>query len=277
MNADGITAISARASKDYVRARLPNGAYQQESYAFGDGGFDNGSIKDVSIDSLRFNDIAHVIAKPLANENYVPARDPNATKLLIMVYWGLTEVPPPVSDSVAYTNFSEAEQNYSEALNEAKGLPPGEREFILAGAEEQVSAAMSQISSENRQRDVINYKNGQLLGFGPDVIHEGPYLTGPLKVRRDDLVAEIEDRRYFVVLMAYDFQMAWKLKKHKLLWETRFSIRQRSHQFDADLAGMAKSASKFFGQDSNGLVRGQLPEGHVEVGNLKSLGDVPAK
>jgi len=38
-----------------------------------------------------------------------------------------------------------------------------------------------------------------------------------------------------VVLMAYDFQLLWKEKKHKLLWETRFSIRQRHNDFDRQL------------------------------------------
>jgi hypothetical protein len=92
--------------------------------------------------------------------------------------------------------------------------------------------------------------------------------------RRDDLLSEIEDNRYFVVLMAYDFQLMWKQKKHKLLWETRFSIRQRHHAFDSDLASMAGFASQYFGQDTHGLVRKPIPLGHVEIGDLKSLGTV---
>ena len=47
-----------------------------------------------------------------------------------------------------------------------------------------------------------------------------------LRKGREDLVSEIEVDRYFVVLLAYDFQVLWKEKKHKLLWETRFSINQ---------------------------------------------------
>jgi hypothetical protein len=69
----------------------------------------------------------------------------------------------------------------------------------------------------------------------------------------------------------------WKEKKHKLLWETRFSIRQRQHEFDKDLPAMAEYASKYFGQDSQGLVRESIPFGHVDIGDLKSLGTVPGK
>jgi hypothetical protein len=98
-----------------------------------------------------------------------------------------------------------------------------------------------------------------------------------LEVRRDDMVAEIEENRYFVVLMAYDFQILWKQKKHKLLWETRFSIRQRHHNFDKDLPSMAQYASQYFGQDSHGLVHKEIPQGHVDIGEVKSLGSVPDK
>jgi hypothetical protein len=99
----------------------------------------------------------------------------------------------------------------------------------------------------------------------------------PQRVRRDELISEIEENRYFVVLMAYDFQLMWKQKKHKLLWETRFSISERRNQFDKALPVMAQYASRYFGRDSRGLMRTRVPEGRVEIGEVRSLGDVPAK
>jgi hypothetical protein len=65
--------------------------------------------------------------------------------------------------------------------------------------------------------------------------------------------------------MAYDFQLLWKEKKHKLLWETRFSISERRNQFDKALPIMARYASQYFGQASNGLVRTRVPEGNVDI------------
>jgi hypothetical protein len=104
----------------------------------------------------------------------------------------------------------------------------------------------------------------------------GRYISHTaLGLGQRDEVAEIEENRYFVVLMAYDFQLMWKQRKHKLLWETRFSIREKDHQFDRDLPAMARYASKYFGQDSHGLVRKEVPLGRVEIGDVKSLGEVP--
>jgi len=35
---EGVTAVSAKVSKDYVRTKLPDGSFQPEAYAFGEGG-----------------------------------------------------------------------------------------------------------------------------------------------------------------------------------------------------------------------------------------------
>jgi hypothetical protein len=80
-----------------------------------------------------------------------------------------------------------------------------------------------------------------------------------------------------VIIMAYDFQKMWKQKQHKLLWETRFSIQQRGVEFDRQLPAMAMNASRFFGQDSHGLIRKDLPLGHVDIGELKTMGPLAAK
>ena len=98
-----------------------------------------------------------------------------------------------------------------------------------------------------------------------------------LRFRRRDLIDELEENRYFVVLMAYDFQLQWKQKKHKLLWETRFSIQEHRNDFKLALPTMAQEASRYFGQDSHGLVRRPLPEGHVTLGEPKVIEVMPGK
>jgi len=39
---------------------------------------------------------------------------------------------------------------------------------------------------------------------------------------------------------------------------------------------MAQYASQYFGHDSEGLVRKAIPLGHVDIGDVKTLGAVPA-
>jgi hypothetical protein len=123
--------------------------------------------------------------------------------------------------------------------------------------------------------------NARMLGYNASGMigtDYGQWLAfTALHSRSQDLIDEIEDNRYFVVLMAYDFQVLLKEKKHKLLWETRYSIRQRGNAFDRQLAAMTEYASKYFGQDTHGLLRKPLPEGHVTLGKLEVGEVVPDK
>lgn len=114
-----------------------------------------------------------------------------------------------------------------------------------------------------------------LLGYDSELAATQRLGMIALWHRQQDLAEELEENRDFVVLLAYDFQTMWKQRKQKLLWETRFSIRQRHNDFDQQLSAIAEYASRFFGQESHGLIRKSIPEGAVRVGDLKVLGVEP--
>jgi hypothetical protein len=134
---------------------------------------------------------------------------------------------------------------------------------------------MAAVLAENWQRDQADMKNAMLLGYDTALAELDDVGATPQTRRRDDMITDIEESRYFVVLMAYDYQALWTQKKHRLLWVTRFSVRARGADFEKLLPSMVASASQYFGQDSHGLLRRPLPEGHVEIGEPKSLGTVP--
>jgi hypothetical protein len=233
----GDLAVSSTVSADYIRARLPDGSFQPEAYAFGRGGCDGGWLSDPTIDRVHFLDVARTIAAPLASQNYLPAKDPNQTTLLIMVYWGMT--------------------------NGVADAPRGGSRSELA----------SFLDSQGNNT-LLDTQNARMLGY-ESVRSESSKRRGTaLAFRSLDLVDELQHNRYFVVLMAYDFQLLWKQKKHKLLWTTRFSIPERRNAFDYSLPAMALDASPYFGRSSNGLTHKPLPEGKVEIGELKALGVV---
>ena len=103
-------AISTRASSDYVRPQLPDGAFQAETFVFGKGGVWAGVAKDPTIDKMDFMEVARTVASPLARQGYISGRDPKATKLLIMVYWGTTHAPEHATDSIASQNLQVANE-----------------------------------------------------------------------------------------------------------------------------------------------------------------------
>ena len=302
-----IVAVASTVSEGYVRPKLPDGSFQPENYTFGEGGHWSSSKRDATIDKMKFLDVAKVIALPLADQKYLPGRDPKQVKVLIMVYWGTTTGAAGAASSVAYKNLSSANdslQNARESANVLRitaggaGGPSGgsswgtakmspfgpnvPQDGLIALVNEQVAqaafdSAMTVTSMANRQRDRDNWRNARILGYDAELGATTNLEFTALHSRREDLIDEIEDSRYFVVLMAYDFQLMLKEKKQKLLWETRYSIRERGNDFSEQLAAMTKYASRYFGQDSHGLLRKPLPEGRVTLGKMEVGEVVPDK
>jgi hypothetical protein len=123
-------------------------------------------------------------------------------------------------------------------------------------------ALFNQLTADIDQSD---RDNASLLGYATALAQSSS--TGPTHdIRRDDLLEDIRQGRYFVILLAYDFQLLRKDKSRKILWEERFSIRERGNDFMAMLPLMAANASAYLGQDTRGLIRNVLPEGRVEIG-----------
>lgn len=278
--AEEFEAVSSRASADYIREKLPDGSFKPEYYAFAKGGYWSGPVDDKTIDKMDFLDVAHVIAGPLANQKYIPSKDPAATKLLVVVYWGTTHAPEKASDTAAYEGARQAEAKMAEIeskINEhivSQAL--GQQLKDVAGAA--LTNAIAAVQAENRMRDMADRNNAAMLGYDSWWEQTFDAQNGTaLEHRKQDMLDELEHYRYFVVLMAYDFQMLWKQKKSKLLWETRFSIREQNNAFDKQLEAMTVQASRYFGKDSGGLTHDTLPQGTVEIGEVKSLGAVPEK
>jgi hypothetical protein len=282
--ADDTIAVSSKTSNDYTRARLPNGTFSPEYYTFGKGGVLSGQTRDPAIEKLNFLDIARTIAIPLERENYLPSKDPKTTKLLIMVYVGRTGIGGNPSDSTGYANLNNAESNL-DAINSSKGGDSGGGAGSVlinpdsadrASANDEVTTAMGMVKMENNLRNKQDIQTVSLLGYDSWWEQTQRQEGTPFEGGREDLIREVEEGRYFVVLMAYDFQLMWKEKKPKLLWEARFSVREHG-DFAKQLAGLTAAASKYFGRSSDGLIHGDVPAGDVEIGAVKSMGTEPAK
>jgi hypothetical protein len=242
----GITAVASKVNPDYVRVRLADGSFEPEPYAFWEGGRLDGTVRDPSMDGLKFTDIARIIAGPLAAQKYLPTRDQSKQKLLIVVFWGTTVVPTQ--------------------LNFSTGVMTGNGAFNYM---------------DNMQRDLTDYRNAKILGYSSEPLVESDFgnfmtVSGVTGLFASELMSEIEDSRYFVVLMAYDFQLLRAKNVHKKLWETRFSINEQKNHFDRALPAMVRYASNYFGQETKGLVRTKIPEGEVSIGEVRSLGQTEA-
>ena len=265
----------------YKRERLPDGRWKSETYAFGKGSLIDRSGRDDSLSALSFEEICRILAVALAQENYVPTPDVESTDLVIVVSWGKTV---PYDDGVkglSLDGMSTAMSSLgrirgdvalrSEMDGNAASPTAAESSQMSSLESEMDSMLMMQAMSDRARRQADDY-NARLLGYAPALADAYSTLPiGPQRTLLDDLVAEIETPRYFVILQAYDFRKMWKEKKRELLWMTRFSIRAKGRRFDEELADMASAASTLFGADSGKLKR-RLHPGRGEMGELEVVG-----
>jgi hypothetical protein len=280
--ADDVVAISSKVLNGYVRPKLADGTPKPQTYAFGEGETLGGIRIDPTIDRMKFLDVAQVAAKALAKEKFYPTRSAEGTDLLILVYWGTTRAEQEGGGKNNIELLHQADRAQDAAnlmLKDATNA--SERKAALdmeAEANGAMIAALSGRYAENVRQEALDMRNVAILGYDSWWLKsENQMAGGPLGYERDDLFYELEQDRYFVVLTALDYQLLAKHRKSKILWEAHISIREHGNQFDQRLADMMAKAQPYFGNASNGLQHLAMPEeGSVELGAVKSLGEVPA-
>jgi hypothetical protein len=258
-----IAAVSSSVVNGYTRVRLPDHTYKPETYVFAEGGLLDAPIAGGTLRQIPFRQIALTLGSALAQQRYVATTDIKSADLLIFVFWGATKGANDSSSEAVYENLRDG------LIDVAATKNSGDRDAQLAAAE-RADPYLGALEAANRQRLTLNARNANILGFGPEFEKS---LELSFTSMAQDLTEDLEDNRYFVVLKAYDMQLARKEKKRKLLWETRFSVRAAQNDFRQQLPAMIKYAGRYFGKDSGGLIRRPLPKVNVEIGAPVYLGE----
>lgn len=283
------TSVYSPVGKGYKRERLKDGSFKPEYYALANGGRIDGTTSDVTVDRVTYPDVAEISSRLLAQQNYRYAQKGEEAKLLLVLQWGSTIAPNHTKYGQDVGDAGRALQDLKWLEQEIKFTPPdtqlavdpmtkgesGDRGYLKARFE----MAMLQLMTDNQLRDRVNEHNARILGYMDD-------LADANDIRRwagggdryTDLITDVEESRYFIVITAYDFRELTEKNKKKLLWQTRVSVRSPGNSFDDSYVAMLKGASKYFGQDSGRLIKGEESKGSVELGDLKFIGEakVPA-
>ena len=282
------TSIYSRVGNGYKRQRLKDGSFKPEYYALANGGRIAGTTGDATVDRVTYPQVAEISMRLLAQQSYRYAQSKEEAKLLLVLQWGNTIAPNG-------TNYSQDIGQAGRALEDLKmfmlenGLDRSLLESRSSGADPMTQGdagvggalksrfemAMLQLMADNQLRDRVNEHNARILGYMDD-------LADTNDIRRwagggdryTDLIADVEESRYFIVISAYDFRELTEKNQKKLLWQTRVSVRSPGNRFDDSYVAMLKGASKYFGQDSGRLIKGEESKGTVELGDLKFLGEV---
>lgn len=261
---DQVIAVSASALPEYVRGTDAAGKPRPESYVFSPGRFFGGTIRDGSLEKMEFLTVAHSLAPQLARQGYFPIKDPAGADLVIIVHWGVTAIHDDPLRTFNVADLSSALSTYNANIASAGITDPGavNAQLDLLGA------------AQDTTQGVINF-NAVLLGYTRNLRRERAHAQ-PTTAEMT-LSMELNEERYFVVLMAYDNQLLLKQHQAKLLWVTRLSVRSPGNNFTESLPALAQAGGAIYGRELDGMVHvdATWKSGQVALGEMKILGVEP--
>jgi hypothetical protein len=279
-----VTAVYSSVHNGYHREKQPDGTYKREYYALAQGQYHPAGGKDDSIDKVPFPPLAGLMAQYLANKNYYLAPDAKSAELLLVLSWGTTAPLDDGTYRMGLTNMLDslnarnaAEGAYRNSIADgtggrgADGIQSPEA-TVRDAARDDFEGQIYQMQLFEGMRRKANEENARILGYAAEVNYtDTPARFGGAGAAYNDLISDLEDERYYVVISAYDFKTAKETGKRKLLWATRVSIRAQGNRFDQSVSYMMSKASRYFGQNTGRLIR-QYNEGVVNIGEMKVKG-----
>jgi hypothetical protein len=275
-----VTTVSARTGNGYKRSRLKDGSFRAESYVLSEGGRIAGTMSDFTVDRVKYHDVAELAIKLLGRQNYqYDVRNTGNAKLLLVLFWGCTIAEHGTRREQSQSSLALGREALKR-LNQGKDLegtaPPPTTSRTSYAAPEEAAAFDSEVKrllQNPRTRDQLNEHNARVLGFWDDLNKaSGVQRWAGGGNRYDDLLAQLNESRYYVVILAYDFA-EFKKGRKKLQWTTRVSVSSAGNRFDESVVAMLRSAVNYSGQDSGGLMRGEQPKAVVELRDLRFLGE----
>lgn len=255
-------ALKTQASEEFIKGKAEDPTKKIQTYQFMKGNFHMGFTRDPSMKEVTFEGILYDLAMNLRKQGFYMHRDRSEGDLLIVVHSGVTDVEISYEEFMGYT--SEEDMGLTdEILNAGAG---GEAiDFATIDAMNQLNfnlRSSGTTGSANRQSQA--YK-AQLLGL------ERAYSDKISNQEAYDLRSMLDEERYFIVLMAYDYP-AFKKGEAKLMWSTRYSIRTLGQTFAEAIKDMNVVASDYFGKNLAGITQKRATDdSRVEIGEIEVL------
>jgi hypothetical protein len=289
--------VNANATHGYAERKFVNGVPQPQTYAFFEGKF-FGETNDPTLKRFSFSDIARILAPDLAKQNYFPAKDYRNADLVIVVNWGSTLTDPTQDRNDTERQFQFDAQmatirSYNSAFAADAGPDPADIQSTMTTSRNDAFSAQAAAS-----------QNAQLLGYttalNKELAHSWAYTDG-LSAKAESYLADLSQERYFVVLLAYDYQ---ELKRAHLddahtammggaafanattqttkrdaapplpVWSVRMNIKAAGNSFTQALPAMSEVASDYFGKQMDQLATARVSVGsqsHVDIGDTKVM------
>ena len=262
LNAEAAKKISVRAiaSEEYLERRADVDADEIETYQFFEGRYFGPRMVNKGMEAISFKEVVVDMAQHLAKQNYFPNPEPGKGDLLIVVHYGITDIGHQIDEALGYDNL------------EDMGVTDGSGGSFDAIAE--LEFAMGSNEAVDRLNDRSSASAARLLGM-EDAFGGHPTIVDS---RRRELRSMLEEERYFVFLMAYDYPKILQEGKQELLWSTRYSVRAAGIPFEAAIKNLNLVAGDYFGKNMKGLTHKRIDDtSRVDVGDIELVGQAEAE
>lgn len=188
------------------------------------------------------------MATHLSFQDFYPDPVKGEGDLLIFVHYGLTDHEDDVMAMMGVNNEADlGGANFIDAINNLDAF----------------QSAEDNINSTARMSRQFK---AHILGIN-DVRMLPKHLKGNYEYNE-----MLKEPRYFVVLMAYDYQRFMKQGETVVLWSTRYNIRSAGQNFDAAIKDMNLVASDYFGKNFDKLTRKRSDDkSAVEIGEIELI------
>lgn len=250
--------VDSYAREGYEESKVVDGESRHETYHFFKGRHFGGNMRDPSLREVSFEDMAVALAEEMKARNYYSVMEQEKGDFLIVVHWGVTGIEESLDELM---------------MNDVGGFGNPDGGTVVDPSSGEVTSDFSQDYSndfesyDSARPGQSEKNNASLIGFDRALGRKG--LTS-----QDDyeLRSMLEDERYFIVLMAYDWQKMRLEKTFDLVWSTRFSLGAIGTNFrDAHFA-LSRGAANYIGTNLDGdlgKTKTHLGTGDVELGDLE--------
>lgn len=241
---------NAWASPEFEEKRMGDDGPIPMTYHFFEGKYHGGNIRDKSLETFPLQQIVETLAADMKAQNFFPAPSTEEGDLLILVQWGVTEI----------------EDDWSEMFPEDSS--DVDAEIGDDGVEIESSSDGYEFYGNNMSQ---TRRNAVLTG-----IDKALYKKGLTPSEEYDLRALLDEERYFIVLVAFDWQLLLKEKKKEVQFITRFSLPSIGTNFTNAVPSLSRAAIPHIGTNLDDLnkTKTQLGWGKGTVGELEVIGEV---
>ncbi len=226
------------------------------SYHFAQGKFYGGNIRDKSLENMSLQDIAETLAKDMEEQNFFPASSTAEGDLLIVVHWGTTELEDDWDELLGEDGSEETLDENGEST-----LPSDDFDSNL-GSELNYESQLS----KRRENAILT---GIDKGLDNSVMPSDYYEYSSM----------LEEERYFMVLIGFDWQALLKEKVKEVQFVTRFSLRSPGTNFEDAIPSLSRAAIPHLGTNLDDLAKTktQLGWGKGSVGEIEVVKEIDAE